>query len=864
MAEEKVTPMMVQYRAIKEQNKDKVLFFRLGDFYEMFEEDAVEVSRLLNLTLTQRAGRPMCGIPFHAAKSYIRRLLDLGKKIAICEQMELSKDSRQIAKREVIQVVTPATVVDDDFLDARTNSYVFSLILMGKVYSVSYADITSGDFCMTTVNKDRGYASLLALLGQVKPREILVNEDDFFTDDEFAERINSLDAMVTKLPSWSFSQKGSYQKLTSHMGTTNLHAFGFEKDDPSLCSGGALLGYLEESAKAALSQITTYRKVDNARYLLVDEASRHNLELITNNQDGSEKCTLFSSIDKTITSGGARMLKQWLSFPLRSKEEILSRQEWVTYYIGHQEEAKEVREILKRVLDLERLSSRVSMHRSMPQDLVGIQRTVECFFQLMERVRYHLLLTKDFTEESLGQLLNVIREIARGINEQTQGPFVPGEVIKPGYDNELDKLQQIQGGGKKLLNEYLERIKGETGITTMKLSYNKIIGHYIEVTKGQVDKVPSSFYRKQTLVNGERYTTDELVKLETQILKSGFAAEAREKEVYESILQETAKLVPLLLEIGRFLSKLDVLTSLCKCALENHYQKPEFVEGNMLSIEEGRHSVVESQLSAGKFIPNDLLIREDKGRFCLITGPNMAGKSTYLRQNALIVLLAQIGSYVPAKKVVMSPVDRLFCRVGASDNLARGESTFLVEMQEAALILRSATPSSFVIIDELGRGTSSQDGMAIAYAVMKELEEMKAKTLFATHYHELAEIAGPNVQKLTLKVSEEKGNVIFLRKVIPGIAESSYGLNVAKLAGVPSKVIREAQSFQKKHDDTYLMNQAQPSLFSPPQPDTEQRRELAILDALKDMMDGFDLNHSTPLEALTLVGEMKKLLGRGA
>lgn len=860
--EEKVTPMMQQYRAIKEQNKDKVLFFRLGDFYEMFDDDALEVSRLLNLTLTQRTGYPMCGIPYHAAKSYIRRLLDFGKKIAICEQLELPTNARTLAKREVIQIVTPATVVDDDFLDARQPSYVLAVATVGSRFSVSYADITSGDFSMTTTAKDRRFSSLLALLEQVKPREILVNEDEYFTDGEFQERIDGFHAMVTKLPAWSFKQKQAYQKLTEKMGTANLKPFGFAEDDPSLASGGALLGYLEDTSRASLGQIVTYKKVDNDRYLLVDEASQRNLELIANNQDGGERCTLFSSIDQTITSGGTRLLKQWISFPLRQKQDILDRQEWVSYFVSRQEEAKQVRAILRKALDLPRLSSRVAMHRSLPQDLVGIQHTVSCFFSLMEKdgARYQHLLPSRLTQQSLQQLLEVMQEIAKGINEDIQGPFEEGKVINAGYDAELDQLRKEKSGGSELLDAYLDKIRQETGITNLKLSYNKIIGHFLEVSKGQVDKVPQSFYRKQTLVGSERYTTDELIALETRILKSGFAAEAREKEVYERILKDVVAQGPMLLEIGQFLSEVDVLSALSVCAVRNHYHKPEFVEEDVLHIEGGRHPVVEAQLSQGDFVPNGLDIPCQEGRFCLITGPNMAGKSTFLRQNALIVLLAQIGSYVPADKVVMSPVDRLFCRVGASDNLARGESTFLVEMQEAALILRTASSSSFVIIDELGRGTSSQDGMAIAFSVMQALVEMGCKTLFATHYHELAQIAGSGVQKLTLKVTEEQGNVVFLRKVISGIAESSYGLNVAKLAGIPYGVIRQAQAFQNQHDDEYLLSQAQPSLFAPQEPTAEQKQELSRYDKLRDLLDHFDVNRSTPIEAIALVGQLKKIL----
>lgn len=860
--EEKVTPMMVQYRSIKEKNKDKVLFFRLGDFYEMFDDDAIEVSRLLNLTLTHRAGRPMCGIPFHAAKSYIRRLLDLGKKIAICEQLELTQDSRQLAKREVIQVVTPATVVDDDFLDAKESSYVLS-VAYGKDLSVSYADITSGDFVMTTVPLDRGFASLLSLLEQVRPREILVGEDDYFLHPDFQAVVDVRGAMVTKLPDWMYNQKQAYKALCAQVGTTNLKGFGFEENDPSLLSGGALLSYLEDTAKASLGQITGYGSVSQGTYLVIDESSRRNLELLTNQQDGSSRFTLFSSIDQTVTSGGARMLKNWISFPLVRKQDILERQQWVAWYYDHNDERDAVRTILKEALDLERLSTRISMHRSYPQDLVGIQKTVSCFVRLLDTNPSKLqgLLSPELTKENLNGLLEVMGRIAKGINEQTQGPFAEGQVINDGFDPELDRLRSLKGNGKGMLDAYLEKVKQQTGITTIKLSSNKIIGHYMEVSKGQTDRVPASFYRKQTLVNAERYTTDELIALETEILKSGFAAEAREKEVYEQLLAQCVAQSAILKEIARFLSRIDVLSSLALTARKKDYHKPQLVDQDVLAITGGRHPVVEDQLDAGLFVPNDLKEPEEGNRFCLITGPNMAGKSTYLRQNALIVLLAQIGSFVPASSVVMRPVDRLFCRVGASDNLAKGESTFLVEMQEASLILRTATRNSFVIVDELGRGTSTQDGMAIAYAVMNELISMGCKTLFATHYHELADMDIPGIQRLTLKVSEENGTVIFLRKVIEGVAESSYGLNVAKLAGIPYPVLRQARSFQKRHDEEYTMASAQPSLFSTePVLSDDETRSLRQYDALCDLLDHFDLNASTPLEAMALIQRLKEMI----
>ncbi|MFA6845735.1 MAG: DNA mismatch repair protein MutS [Sphaerochaetaceae bacterium] len=858
MDEPKVTPLMVQYRAIKAKNIDKVLFFRLGDFYEMFDEDAVEVSRLLNLTLTHRAQRPMCGIPYHAAKSYIKRLLDLGKKIAICEQMQLTDNPRELAKREVIQIVTPATVVDDDFLDARSTSYVLAVCFNAKNLCVSYADITSGEFVMTVVPVDMNYASLLAVLEQVRPREILVNEDDYFLHSDFQAMVDGQNAMVTKLPPWFFKKKDAFTQLCLQVGTSNLKAFGFLEQDIQLIAGGALLKYLNDTSKTSLSQITGYSNIKSENFMLVDESSRKNLELLTNLQDGSSRFTLFSSIDQTITSGGTRLLKQWISFPLIQREDILFRQNWVSFYVKDKKALEETRSILKQALDLQRLSARIAMHRCMPQDLVGIQRTVTCFFNLVSEdfAHYQTLLGPDITQEKIESLTVVMKDIKDAINERTQGPFVEGQVVNDGYDEQLDKLRSIKGNGKELLNSYLKKVRDQTGITNLKLSYNKIIGHFLEVSKGQVDKVPQDFYRKQTLVNAERYTTDELIALETEILKSGFAAESREKELYERLLESAFSQRQTLLGIAMFLSKIDVLSSLALTALKHDYCRPSFVDEDCLSIIEGRHPLVEQQMGTASFVANSLDIKSTGNRFCLITGPNMAGKSTYLRQNALIVLLAQIGSYVPAKEVTLSPVDRLFCRVGASDNLARGESTFLVEMQEAALILRNATPRSLVIVDELGRGTSTQDGMSIAYAVMQSLISMDCKTLFATHYHELAGMDTSKVQLLTLKVVEDKGTVFFLRKVIPGVANNSYGLNVAKLAGIPYPVLRMAQEFQKKHNENYVLYSEQPSLFSS---ESDSEGQQLLYDQLRDELDNFDVSNSTPLEALALIQRLKKV-----
>jgi len=858
--EEKLTPMMVQYRQIKEQNPDSVLFFRLGDFYEMFEEDAIEVSRILNLTLTKRNNQKMCGIPYHAAKTYIKRLLDAGKKIAICEQTELPEGGKQLAKREVVQVVTPATVVEDDFLQSDRDSYVLSISFQKQGISVSYADITSGTFLLRFVAKDDRYMHLLSVLEQVSPREILVNEDDYFLYQDFQMLIDSYPCMVTKLPPWRFRIKDAYPLLCDHVGATSLKAFGIEEQDVRLSSAGALLWYLKETAKTSLKQIESYQLVSEEHLLRIDEASRKSLELLVNLHDGSEKYSLFSSIDANLTSMGKRKLKHWIANALTDVDQILNRQRWVTLLYEDRDELGRVRSHLKQVLDIQRLTSRIAMGRHMSKDLVGIAQTIAAFFTLFD-VRYQQLLPAQLDQEALQALVSLAQKINDALNSDWQGAFEEGKVIRTGYDAELDELRSIKGGGTQLLDAYLDQVRQETGISTLKLSQNKILGHYLEVSKAQSDKVPSTFYRKQTLVNAERFTSDTLLEYEQKILKSAFEAEKRERAVYESIVDETKSLQAELLCISTFLSDLDCLQGLASVAITHQYTKPEFTDEDILYIEDARHPVVEQHMEVGEFVANGLTIGSNGKRFCLITGPNMAGKSTYLRQTALIVLLAQIGSYVPARSARLGIVDRLYCRVGSSDNLARGESTFLVEMQEAAHILRTASRHSLVIIDELGRGTSTQDGMSIAYAVMQQLLKIGSKTLFATHYHELARIDTSDLQLLTLQVTEMGSEIHFLRKVMEGIANSSYGLNVAKMAGVGRDVLKQARIFQKQHFADYDLQNLQPDLFSAAEDESgaylhvsEQEEEVL------DLLQSFSLDQSSPVEALLFLKKLQEKL----
>lgn len=845
---------MRQYRQMKEQYPDMVLFFRLGDFYEMFDEDAVEVSSLLNLTLTHRADSPMCGIPFHAAKNYLKRLLDAGKKVAICEQTELSTSSKTLAKREVVRIVTPATVVDEDLLDDRSFNYILCIFQC----SCAFCDVSTGDFHLRVIQKDNRIQGLRAVLEQVSPKEVLVCEDEYFLDPAFKSAVDDSQAMVTKLPSWYFTVKNCYKLLCEHAGVSSLASYGLSSNDRLLSPAGALLRYVQETSKSSVGHLTNYVVDSEDSYVFMDESSRRNLELFQNLFDGSTRYSLFDTINRTRTSGGSRLLKSWLSLPLRSIGEIEARQRWVGRFHSDPDELSRVKDAISASMDMNRLTTRVLLKRAVPHDLVAIKQTIGAFFDLVSRnfQEYSQLFESNLTQENLSSCAELMNVIHEAVNEESLGQFTEGQVILPGYDAVLDEKRALKDHGDVVLKEYMESVKQQTGLTIAKLGYNRIIGYFIEVPKGQVSKVPTSFYRKQTLVNGERFTSDELIRYEKEMLSASATAEEREKQLYTELLDRVLTLSPCLNAIGHFMNTVDVYQSLATLAVDSSFVRPQMTEDDVLEIEDGRHPVVERQLGPGKFVSNSL---DMSVRFCLITGPNMAGKSTFLRQNALIILLAHIGSFVPASSARIGIVDRVFCRVGAMDNLARGESTFLLEMQETAFILRSCTSRSFVIVDEIGRGTSTQDGMSIAYAVMKDLMKKGPKTLFATHYHELTMMDTSGMRLLTLEVDERGGDVTFLRRVKEGVANSSYGIHVAKMAGIPSNVIRDAKSFQNRHFADYSMG-GQASLFTGDGGEADcgssddAQRALALAREIKAV----DIDRCTPMQAMITLSTLKE------
>ena len=851
------TPLMRQYRQTKKEHADAVLFFRVGDFYEMFDDDAREVSALLNLTLTHKGDDPMCGIPFHAAKNYIKRLLDAGKKIAICEQMELPENAKSLARREVVRIVTPGTVVDGDFLDDRSFNYIICFFQQ----SMAFCDVSTGDFRMRSFEGNNRIQSVRTALEQISPKEILVCEDEYFLDGEFKDVVDRYPhAMVTKLAPWYFTRQSCYKLLCAQAKVKSLAAYGLKENDKLLSPAGALIRYITETSKASAGYLTDYKIESEDSFVSMDESSRRNLELFSSLSDGTSRYSLFGAVNRTQTGGGSRLLKNWLAFPLRDIDRIRERQDHVKAFVSDAPELARVREALSGALDLNRLVTRVILKRAVPHDLVGIKQTLGCFFSLVSEHpdRYLPLLEKSMDSDALSSCAALMDRIDRAINDQCLGQFQEGQVILPGYDEELDGMRKMRDGSDEVLRAYLDKVKAETGMTIIKLGYNRVFGYYLEVPKGQVSRVPSYFYRKQTLVNGERFTTDQLMQYEKEIMQANAQTEERERLLYEQILSDAAALDSYLNSIGHFMNTVDVYQSLATLAVDSDYVCPEMTADDVLEIRDGRHPVVEKQLGPGKFVANSL---DMATRFCLITGPNMAGKSTYLRQNALIILLAHTGSFVPASYAKIGLVDKIFCRVGAMDNLARGESTFLVEMQEAAFILRNCTERSFVIVDEIGRGTSTQDGMSIAYAVMKNLIARGAKTLFATHYHELTMLDTSGIRLLTLDVLEENGSVTFLRRIKEGVANSSYGIHVAKMAGVPASVVRDAKTFQNRHFADYSMSQG--SLFTSdaaPEDPASSPEALSgpAADIVKTLLS-LNPDELTPMQALIHLSKLKEI-----
>lgn len=797
MAAESTTPLMAQYQAIKDNYKNEVLFFRLGDFYEMFGDDAVEVSRLLNLTLTHRASDKMCGIPYHAAKIYIARLLRLGKKIAIAEQIGDPK-AKGLTERKVIEVITPGTAVETEYLDGNANNFLASLFVEKNKTGFAWIDVTTGEFFAENWETSRMADYFPKELGRIHPKEILL-PSSLEENKLVKEVLESNDGIsVSYYPDWNFDFKLSYSRLLKQFGVQNLKAFSLDEKSVEVPPAGFLLDYLVKTASTQAPHVKEIKVFKDTDFLVIDDSSRRNLELLSNLRDGSSQFSLFECVNFTRTAMGNRLLRSWISSPLTDIGGINSRLSHVELFSKNRALLDKIYEVLGSILDIERLASRIAMERAHPKDVVALKNSLSAFLKVRALIENY-----GFSKVNPDNASMMIDLISSSILDDPNTIITDGGIIREGWSSDLDHYRNLLANFNQYLDEYLEEERAKTGIQNLKIKYSNNAGYFIEVSRGKIDQVPSHFIIRRALVNADRYTTDRLQSLEKDLTEAQSHIKELERDLFLEIRSKLNEHISYLMEVAREIAYCDCVSSLSVAANTHGWIKPVVDDSGDFIIKNGRHPVVELHLPKGEFVPNDTVLCTENVSLALITGPNMAGKSTYLRQNALITILAQIGSFVPAEEAKIGVVDKVFCRVGASDNLARGESTFLVEMTETAHILRSATEKSLVIMDEVGRGTSTEDGLSIAWAVSEYLlNTIKARTFFATHYHELTRLEHDSLKLLCMAVSESSGNIVFLRKIKEGASENSYGLHVASLAGVPEFVINRASKILEQLQDT--------------------------------------------------------------
>ena len=876
-----LSPMMQHYMETKKQYPDCILFYRLGDFYEMFFDDALTASRELEITLTgkecgleERA--PMCGVPYHAVDSYLSRLVQKGYKVAIAEQMEDPKLAKGLVKREVIRVVTPGTITSAQALDETKNNYLMGIVYLDDRMGVSVADITTGDFLVTEVSSER---SLFDEIHKFAPAEIICNDAFVMSGISLDDMKNRYHFTVSTLDAHFFQDENCRRILREHFKVASLEGLGLGDYDCGVIASGAVLQYLYETQKNTLDHLTTIVSYASGNFMILDSSTRRNLELLETMREKQKRGSLLWVLDKTRTAMGARLLRNWIEQPLINREDILKRQQAIEELNLNYISREELGEYLNPIYDLERLISRISYKSANPRDLLA-------FCGSIEMVPYIKTLLNEFTSENLkvleGQLdgLEDLKDlISRAIVEEPPITVREGGIIREGFSEEADRLRQAKTEGKTWLAELEAQERENTGIKSLKVKYNRVFGYYFEVTNSFKDLVPDYFIRKQTLTNAERYTTDKLKDLESVILGAEDKLFSLEYDLFCQVRDAVGAQVVRIQQTARAIAEIDVYASLSTVATRNNYVKPSINERGTIQIKGGRHPVVEKMMRDDLFVANDTCLDNGKNRISIITGPNMAGKSTYMRQTALIVLMAQIGSFVPADQANIGICDRIFTRVGASDDLASGQSTFMVEMTEVANILRNATRNSLLILDEIGRGTSTFDGLSIAWAVVEHISNTKllgAKTLFATHYHELTELEGimSGVNNYCIAVKEQGDDIVFLRKIVKGGADKSYGIQVAKLAGVPDSVLNRAKELVEELSNADLatrakeiaQNSATSSSHKPvPKPDDVEMSQLTLFDTVREddiieELKTMDLGMMTPIDALNTLYRLQTRL----
>ncbi len=875
---EEVTPMMKHYLKTKEEYPDCILFYRLGDFYEMFFEDAKVVSKELELTLTGKScgleeRAPMCGVPFHAADTYINRLVAKGYKVAICEQMEDPKLAKGMVKREVVRIATPGTNIDMQALDEEKNNYIMCIVCLADKYGISIADVSTGDYFMTEVDTER---KLIDEMNKFMPSEIVCSDSFIMSGIDIEDLKHRLKIAITVLEAWYFGDELAKETLLSHFKVHTLEALGLADYNCGVIAAGALMRYLYETQKNSLAHILKIQPYAIGKYMIIDSSSRRNLELVETLREKQKRGSLLWVLDKTKTAMGARLLRSYVEQPLIERSEIIKRQELIETLYDQTMTREELREYLNPIYDLERLIGRISYQTANPRDLIAFSTSLQMLPPIQTLLSDLHGALADEIREDFDCLEDICELLVSSIQEDPPVSVRDGDIIKDGYHEEVDRLRRAKTEGKSWLADLEASEREKTGIRNLRIKYNRVFGYYLEVTNSFKNMVPDYYVRKQTLTNAERYITPELKEMEDTILGAEERLTGLEYELFCEIRSRIADNMQRILKTAKAVAKLDVFASLAAVAQQNRYTRPKINENGVIDIKNGRHPVVEQMINNDLFIDNDTYLDNKKQRISIITGPNMAGKSTYMRQTALIVLMAQIGSFVPASSADIGIVDRIFTRVGASDDLASGQSTFMVEMNEVANILRNATADSLLILDEIGRGTSTFDGLSIAWAVVEHISDPKllgAKTLFATHYHELTELEGKldNVNNYCIAVKEKGDDIVFLRKIVKGGADKSYGIQVARLAGLPESVIERAKEIVAELSENDITEAAR-NLSAEKKPKKKKERpkeedmeQLSLFDALNDdavieELRRLDIGNMTPIEAMNKLYELQSRL----
>ena len=865
------TPLMKQYRQIKQKYPDTLLLFRMGDFFETFEDDAITASKVLGITLTKRANGkasdvPLAGFPHHALDNYLPKLVKAGLRVAVCEQMEDPKLAKGIVKRDVVEVVTPGATFSEKLLDHKSNNFLASIYINGDVCGFAFCDVSTGEFATSEVH----IKQLKEQVEIIGPSEILVSKKEkekvfqtigFDPDASFDEKKKYV---ITKIDDWVFNNDYAVELLTTQFNTKSLKGFGIDNMREGIIAAGCILNYLNETQKTNLEHLKKIYNYDYSDYIILDPSTKRNLEITSSISEGGREGTLISILDCTETAMGGRLLKKWVSRPLKKREQIERRLEAVSDLYSNKREREDLLNDLKSVADLERLLSKVSTGKAVPRDILQLKISLLQINNIREKL-------DNFTSKSITSLrqnLIDIPELTKEIEKAVNQNFIEGRdnygVINKGYNPNLDELKDIMINGKTWMDNFQSRERKRTGINSLKVAFNKVFGYYIDITRTHADKVPQDYIRKQTLVNSERYITQELKEYEDKILNAEEKISVIESKIFNDLRLFILQFTDDIQKNAILIATLDTLLSFAQVSEMYRYIRPEVNDSDAITIAEGRHPVIERLLTAGEqYIANDTAIDTANNQILIITGPNMSGKSSYLRQVGLIVLLAQIGCFIPAKSASIGIVDKIFTRVGASDNIAKGESTFLVEMHEAANILNNATSKSLILLDEIGRGTSTYDGISIAWAMTEYLHEnpnIRAKTLFATHYHELNALANlyPRIKNYRVEVREYGDKVIFLRKINEGTADHSYGIQVAQMAGLPDAVTKRAKeilnSLEDKESSRKKKDQLQVSLF-----EVEKKEEKDVItDEVIKMLDEVDVNNITPVEALNILMKLKK------